>query len=428
MSNALEVRNLGKQYYYGSNTSAMALRDVIDSVFWRTFKIGSKDVAKSIEQEKSKEKGKFWALNDVSFDIKFGEVVAIMGRNGAGKSALLKILARVSSPTKGTFKTYGTLGALLEVGTGFNSELTGYENIYLNGALLGMDKNFIKRHLDEIIDFAEIEQFLNTPIKFYSTGMRTRLAFAIAAHLNPDIFIADEVLAVGDSAFQKKCLEKMEALGREGRAVIFVSHNMTMVKRLCDRGIFLEKGNVISDGPVHEVAAQYVKGKNKQMVEMSWPEDTAPGDDTVLMTGIRLVDKSNTPQFYPHIYEDHWIEIDYIIKAGNQKLFPNIRIYNDGNSCVFSAGAWWNDLLDQNRGPGHYRARAKIPKNILNEGYYTVFAAINDYDTKHFHVLQRESISFHISDNTNGQGARGDYLAPIVGVVRPLIEWDIEKV
>jgi len=426
MSNALEIRGIGKQYYYGTNTSVLALRDIIENLILTPFGRGKEEISQALMDKKQGKQNKFWALRDIDFDIEPGEVVGILGRNGAGKSTLLKMLARVTTPTEGQITINGNLGALLEVGTGFNSELTGLENIYLNGALLGMDKTYIKKHLDAIIAFSEIEKFINTPIKFYSTGMHTRLAFAIAAHLDPDILIADEVLAVGDSKFQRKCLDKMDSLGKEGRTVVFVSHSMPMINRLCSRGILLKDGRMIADGPVEEVAAQYMQGENHNIAERTWTRDKAPGDNIVKMLSVSFVNSNSETEPSPDIRRDHWIEIEYNITASGKKLFPNFHIYSDSNECVFIAGAWWNELLEKTLKPGYYKARAKIPGNILNEGYYTILAAISDLETTFTHVIQRDVISFQVVDKSQGDGARGDYQAPMIGAVRPLIEWDIE--
>src|SRR6266446_9900433 len=260
----IRVENLGKKYIIGHQSNGhRTLRDVLaDAVSLRSFR-NQKSEIRNLKSEP------FWALKDVSFEVTQGEVVGIIGRNGAGKSTLLKILSRITEPTEGRAKIYGRIGSLLEVGTGFHGELTGRENIYLNGAILGMKRGEIEDKFDEIVEFSEIEQFLDTPVKRYSSGMYTRLAFAVAAHLEPEILIVDEVLAVGDSAFQKKCLGKMGAVASSGRTVVFVSHNMAAVKSLTTRGIVLDAGRVVFSGTTEQVIQHYV-----QLISRS----TVPGE------------------------------------------------------------------------------------------------------------------------------------------------------
>src|SRR5256886_2295275 len=257
----ITVENLSKSYLLGHNTGVWAshhtLRDVIGREA-RNFTRKAIDVFRGRQVVQGDEVEEFWALKNVSFEVKRGEVLGIIGRNGAGKSTLLKILSRITEPTRGRINIKGRVASLLEVGTGFHYELTGRENIYLNGAILGMTRQEIKRKFDEIVSFAEVEQFLDTPVKRYSSGMYVRLAFAVAAHLEPEILIIDEVLAVGDAAFQRKCLGKMGDVAQEGRTVLFVSHNMAAVEKLCRRGIILHKGEVQFDGSQIDAIGQYL--------------------------------------------------------------------------------------------------------------------------------------------------------------------------
>ncbi|MEN9935458.1 MAG: hypothetical protein RLZZ387_2037 [Chloroflexota bacterium] len=246
---AIRVEGLGKRYTLGEREPYRALRDVIAAV--PRALLGRRGAAKAAEP--------FWALKDVSFEVRRGEVVGVIGRNGAGKSTLLKVLSRITRPTEGRARIHGRVGSLLEVGTGFHPELTGRENIFLNGAILGMRRQEIQRKFDEIVDFAEVERFLDTPVKHYSSGMYTRLAFAVAAHLEPEILLVDEVLAVGDAAFQKKCLGKMGEVAKEGRTVLFVSHNMAAVENLCVSALLLSGGRLTEIGPVRQVISAYLK-------------------------------------------------------------------------------------------------------------------------------------------------------------------------
>ncbi len=256
---AIQVRDLGKEYYIGAaqktfDTIGEKLLHTVASPFRRTSKLLRGQATGAAELDES-----IWALKDVSFDIKQGEVVGVIGRNGAGKSTLLKILSRITEPTAGYADIYGRVGSLLEVGTGFHPELTGRENVYLNGAILGMRKVEIERKFDEIVTFAEIEKFIDTPVKHYSSGMYVRLAFAVAAHLEPEVLLVDEVLAVGDIAFQRKCLGKMDDVAQQGRTVLFVSHNMGLMQTLCQRGIFLQEGTVTADGTITQAVEAYLQ-------------------------------------------------------------------------------------------------------------------------------------------------------------------------
>ncbi len=253
----IRLQNLGKQYRIGQRSNYKTLRETLTNAV-------SFPVRRLLQGSKSKhenaQSNDFWALRDVSFEVKRGETVGIIGRNGAGKSTLLKILSRITEPTVGDGEINGRVSSLLEVGTGFHPELTGRENIYLNGAILGMKSGEISRKFDDIVDFAEVEKFIDTPVKHYSSGMYLRLAFAVAAHLEPEILIIDEVLAVGDAAFQKKCLGKMQNVADKGRTVIFVSHNMTAIQALCSRGIVLSEGRVVADASADDAVRSYVAG------------------------------------------------------------------------------------------------------------------------------------------------------------------------
>jgi lipopolysaccharide transport system ATP-binding protein len=258
MSTVIRVENLGKKYIirHQQQGNYQTLREVMSNKTRNLGKRVRRPFAKDTEAAPTREE--FWALKDVSFEVKQGDRLGIIGRNGAGKSTLLKILSRITEPTTGRVAIKGRVASLLEVGTGFHPELTGRENIYLNGAILGMSKAEIKKKFDEIVDFAEVEKFLDTPVKRYSSGMYVRLAFAVAAHLEPEILIVDEVLAVGDAQFQKKCLGKMDEVGKEGRTVIFVSHNMTAIKALCNKGILLANGSIEFNGDIENCVKQYL--------------------------------------------------------------------------------------------------------------------------------------------------------------------------
>src|SRR5256885_9166223 len=271
-----------------------------------------------------------WALKDVSFDVRRGEVIGIIGRNGAGKSTLLKILSRITEPTEGYAEINGRVASLLEVGTGFHQELTGRENIYLNGAILGMARNEIVRKFDEIVSFAEVEKFIDTPVKHYSSGMYLRLAFAVAAHLEPEILLVDEVLAVGDARFQRKCLDKMQDVGKQGHTILFVSHNMAAITRLCPRTILLDQGHVLSDGPSHQVASEHLSGGLGTTAPRTWPGiSPAPGDEIVRLLAVRVRAENGEVHDVMDIRKPIAIEMEFVVLQGGHELTPNYHFFNE---------------------------------------------------------------------------------------------------
>src|SRR2546421_4416499 len=265
MKPIIKVQNLGKRYRLGAQQAQYgSLRETLAGM--------ARAPVRFLQRNGRAAQPLFWAVKNVSFEVQPGEVVGIIGRNGAGKSTLLKMLSRITQPTAGRIELYGRIASLLEVGTGFHPELTGRENIYLNGAILGMARGEIKRKFDEIVSFAEVEKFIDTPVKHYSSGMYLRLAFAVAAHLEPEILLVDEVLAVGDARFQRKCLDKMQDAGKQGHTVLLVSHNMPTITRLCPRTILLDQGHVLKDGPSHEVASEYLNGGLGMSAARVWPD------------------------------------------------------------------------------------------------------------------------------------------------------------
>ena len=340
----IQVENLGKKYIIGHQQQERytALRDVMangaKSLGQRLLKPWGKQIANPAYEE-------FWALKDVSFEVKQGDRIGIIGRNGAGKSTLLKILSRITEPTTGKIRIKGRVASLLEVGTGFHAELTGRENIYLNGAILGMSKAEIKRKFDEIVDFAEVEKFLDTPVKRYSSGMYVRLAFAVAAHLEPEILIVDEVLAVGDAQFQKKCLGKMEDVGQEGRTVLFVSHNMVALKALCLKGIFLEGGKIKEIGLAKEVVAYYQKTIKAKM-------ELQNHGNLFKFSQKHKIGIANIKYYLnPNYLENGWdikIEFDVIPKRYYQKVGVGLSISSlSGISATIMPPYFTNYVIDE---------------------------------------------------------------------------------
>jgi lipopolysaccharide transport system ATP-binding protein len=358
-----------------------------------------------------------WALQDVSFTVDPGEIVGIIGQNGAGKSTLLKILSRITEPTKGCAKLYGRVGSLLEVGTGFHSELTGQENIYLNGAILGMRKNEIDRKFDEIVAFAEVEKFVDTPVKHYSSGMYMRLAFAVASHLEPEILLVDEVLAVGDASFQKKCLGRMGKVASEGRTVLFVSHNMTAVKSLCSRALWLDSGRIIEAGETGQIVQGYVQRGSQVTLERVWDNlETAPGNEKVRICRARLYPLP--PHHEEEISVDSTIQIEFEFwnYQPNAVLNFTMHVFTIEGAYAFAVASEVKP-----RAHGLVREVVKIPANFLNDGIYQVtIQAVQD--TSNTLYLHPEILAFEVHDSVR----KGSWFGKWPGVVRPKLEWTSE--
>jgi lipopolysaccharide transport system ATP-binding protein len=373
-------------------------------------------------------------LHDVSFEVNPGEVVGIIGRNGAGKSTLLKILSRITEPTTGRVELYGRVGSLLEVGTGFHPELTGRENTFLNGAILGMARAEIERKFDEIVAFAEIEKFLDTPVKRYSSGMYVRLAFAVAAFLEPEILLVDEVLAVGDASFQRKCLDRMKDVGRHGRTVLFVSHNMPAVTRLCERTILLDEGTILQDDQSHKVVSSYLKSGLGTMAAREWPDAAkAPGNDVVRLCAVRVRTEDGRVTDAIDIRRPVGIEMEFEVLRPGYVLLPNYHVSNEEGVLIFIANDKDPEWQRTSRPVGRFVSTAWIPGNFLSEGTMIIAAAVSTMDPVTIHFFEREVVAFQVIDSLDGQSARGEYAGPYPGIVRPMLQWttrrpDIETV
>ena len=421
MHPAISVKNLGKRYIlsHQSQERYTALRDVMAN--------GAKKIVRKLQHPFAMPTNdptheEFWALRDVNFDIQQGDRVGIIGRNGAGKSTLLKILSRITEPTCGQIKIKGRVSSLLEVGTGFHPELTGRENIFLNGAILGMSKAEIARKFDEIVAFAEVERFLDTPVKRYSSGMYVRLAFAVAANLEPEILIVDEVLAVGDQQFQKKCLGKMEEVGKEGRTVIFVSHSMPTVTSLCDRAILLESGRVAKIGPTSEVVMHYYTSGQSSPASADFSGKHV-GDSKVWLLKGEIKNSKNKVALEARIDEPVSVEMTYeVLQNDAPVLIPNFHFYTAAGECAFIS----HDTSSQHLSQGKYASRCFIPANFLNEGSYFVGLAISSFSpgtTVHFY--EKSCLSFNVIDPHEGVITRPSHSTPIPGVVRPYLDWEL---
>jgi len=439
MNYAIEVENLSKKYQLGELERYYTFRDTLADILKAPFrKFLSKNHkskssnltpgSSSLAPNSSSLTPDFiWALKDVSFQVKHGEVLGIIGRNGAGKSTLLKLLSRITAPTEGAIKINGRVGSLLEVGTGFHPELTGRENIFLNGSILGMSRKEINNKFDEIVNFAEIEKFLDTPVKRYSSGMYVRLAFAVAAHLEPEILIVDEVLAVGDASFQKRCLNKMQDESTKGRTVIFVSHNMSAITRLCERTILMDIGHITSDGPSHKVVSNYLQSDVGTKAQRKWTKNSvAPGNDIVCLKAISVRNVDGQISEALDIRFPIEIEIEYYVKKSGNVLVPNLHFYNEDGICVFIAHDCDKNWRRKHRPKGLYKSAVLIPGNFLAEGTIIVGAAISTHDPLIVHFFERDAIAFQVIDSIDGDSARGDYAGHMPGIVRPLLEWSTQ--
>ncbi len=417
----IQAQGLSKQYRIGAIQRAMSrslretLTEAAKTPFRRLQSVIRNQTANIAEET-------IWALKDVSFEVRQGEVVGIIGRNGAGKSTLLKILSRITVPTEGSAIIHGRVGSLLEVGTGFNPELTGRENVYLNGAILGMKKAEIDRKLDEIVAFAEVERFIDTPVKHYSSGMTVRLAFAVAAHLEPEILLVDEVLAVGDLAFQRKCLGKMQDVSQSGRTVLFVSHNMPAVTRLCTRAILLEAGRVVANGPTNEVVGLYTQRMLAGETNRVWDMESAPGRDGVKLMSVSVL-KDGKPVVTASVQDSLEVRVGYYVEVPNLKFRCMIILFTQG--VVAFPTLEQEETVRENA--GLYYSRVTIPPNLLAEGEYIVGISImSSRGGKHHYVQEYDTIAFHVYDPIDGTSARGDYAQRLAGVLRPLLPWRTE--
>jgi lipopolysaccharide transport system ATP-binding protein len=409
---AIRTDGLSKRYRLGGLDRYDTIREAITRLIRRPVGNGQAD-------------RHLWALRDVDIEIAAGEAVGLIGPNGAGKTTLLRVLTRITEPTSGTAYVTGRVGSLLEVGTGFHPELTGRENVFLNGAILGMRRREVVTKLDEIVEFAGVERFVDTPVKRYSSGMQVRLAFAVAAHLETEILLVDEVLAVGDAEFQRRGLGKMEGLAGSGRTVILVSHNMANITRLCPRAIFLRAGEVVEDGPAVDVVARYLSGEYGTSARREWQDEDAPGDDLVRLRGVRIVAADGESVDGVDVREQVGIEVSFDVLSRGEEFVPWIALYDETGAHVFSAmdiHPRWREPSP----PGSYEVTAWIPPNLLNEGSVFVSVSLLSFSSggkATRHAFADGAISFNVYDPGEGDTARGHFVGPWRAPVRPLLEW-----
>lgn len=415
MSTAISIENVSKRYSIGGlRPGFMTLREVLGDAFLSPFKRRGGGAGGRTE---------LWALRDVNLEVREGELIGVVGRNGAGKSTLLKVLSRVTKPTRGRVVMRGRVGSLLEVGTGFHPDLTGRENVFLSGAVLGMRRAEIERKFDEIVAFSEIERFIDTAVKFYSSGMYVRLAFSVAAHLEPEILMMDEVLAVGDAAFQQKCLDKMSDIRKHGRTILFVSHNMPAVTRLCRRAVLLREGRIVSDGPAQQVVNEYLSASWKVGAARTWERgEDAPGDETARLRSVRLINEEGETCDVFDIRRPVGVEVTYDVLRAVEHITPQIELRNETGVRLFTSHDAGEGVRSAR--PARFTSAVWIPGNFLAEGFAVVYVSLVSHrpsNAMHAHV--REAVGFQTVDATSNGSARGDYEGPMPGVVRPLLNW-----
>lgn len=368
----------------------------------------------------------FWALKDISFEVNQGDRIGIIGRNGAGKSTLLKILSRIVKPTGGRIEYEGRMASLLEVGTGFHGDLSGRENIYLNGSILGMTKREIDARFDEIVAFSEIEKFLDTPVKRYSSGMYVRLAFAVAAHLDPEILVVDEVLAVGDSAFQKKCIGKMEDVSqKQGKTILFVSHSIETVLRLCNKGILLERGGIKASGNMNDVARTYMDTNTGLKSLRTWLQNDKdiPVDNGLRLWSVAVHDEAGNNEEEFDVTDRIGISMEYEVLEEGLLFTHSYNFHNEEGINIFNTHDTVSDLREQVRAKGRYKATMWIEPNLLAEGIVMVGVAAIKIEPFTILFHEQSVVSFTVRDAMKGNSARGMYTLGFPGAVRPLCKW-----
>lgn len=417
------VEHLSKQYQIGQRARYLTLRETASGLARRAFGAGSQSGAPSTS---------FFALQDVSFRVGAGEVVGIVGRNGAGKSTLLKILSRITWPTSGRVSLYGRWGSLLEVGAGFHSELTGRENVYLSGSVLGMSQVEVRRKFDAIVDFSGIEKFIETPVKYYSSGMYLRLAFAVASHLEPEILFIDEALAVGDAEFQRRCFHKIQEIGERGHTILFVSHALQTVTRLCQRAIWLEGGRVLADGDSHQVVADYLQMNPTGAAARIWPDPTsAPGDEEVRLRSVRIVTAAGDLAPTLDVTQSFGVELGFDVSVDGHVIVPRLEFCNGEGACLFWSFEVDSEWHRRPRPPGHYVATAWVPGHYLPQGLLVISVTLYSFQPWwKIHVNEGNVVCLKVLESQNLTTARGDYTGYIPGFVRPLLHWssDIARV
>ncbi len=442
MSYSIKVENLAKCYMinHANNGGARSIREMLSKPFARlnAGRTAIENAARTEGTEHAREKmvEQFWALRDISFEVAEGQRIAIIGGNGAGKSTLLKLLSRITEPTMGRISIRGKVASLLEVGTGFHPELTGRENIFLNGAILGMPRSEIKKKFDSIVDFSGVEKFLDTPVKHYSSGMYVRLAFSVSAWLDPDILIVDEVLSVGDQAFQKRCAQRMKELTSDGRTVIFVSHSMSAVKSMCEKALYLKKGEIVSYGPVEDATTDYLRTVLEETEAETWHRPKFEFPDARLVTHVQIADYADcrggqitdahgqvTANL--NINESFSLTLNYSIrKEVPHRVVPNFHFYDEGGNRVFISLPETTALTAL----GQYQATCHIDPFQFNVGRFSVMLALSSYEVEApLHFAVEHALRFEIQEPVQADARRHGWEGGLPGVSRPRLNWTFQS-
>jgi len=427
MSTAIKFENISKQYRLGVVSTQTLSHDL--NRWWKMNIRGKEDPYLKIGEVNDRaHKGEseyVWALKDINFEVQQGDVLGIIGKNGAGKSTLLKILSKVTAPTTGTIKAAGRIASLLEVGTGFHPEMTGRENIYMNGAIMGMTKAEITRRFDEIVDFSGVERYIDTPAKRYSSGMTVRLGFAIAAHLEPEILVVDEVLAVGDAEFQKKAIGKMQDVSRgEGRTVLFVSHNMAAISDLCRTAVLLSNGSVSYSGKVNLVVEKYLSLNSSVSYESTWLGYKAPGNRDIKLRKVYAIDSEYNPIQYAFINQRIGFCIEYEVLVSVPYFTHGINVYNNFEIHLFTSHDQHDFDRKKDIKAGNYKTVVWIPENLLQTGEIELSFACMRYNP--FEVLfhERNLIRINVLEVIDAATRNDNYKADLPGLIRPYLDWD----
>lgn len=422
----IRAEGLGKKYTIGHQAGRggyAVLRDVMARNVKAFLRAGA-DLVRGRPIIQGDEVEEFWALKELSFEVRRGDIVGIIGRNGAGKSTLLKVLSRITEPSEGRVEIAGRMASLLEIGTGFHPELAGRENILLNGAILGMTRAEIRRKFDEIVEFAGVERFLDTPVKRYSSGMYVRLAFAVAAHLDPEILVIDEVLAVGDAEFQKKCLGKIAEVAKDGRTVLFVSHNMGAITRLCTRAILLSAGRLQLDGDTAAVAALYMNSNTGSAASQLWEDPRRrPGDDVARLHAVTVRQKGIVSEIVDIRYPIE-IEVVYECLQDGADLLCALSLFDSVGIHLFGSSDQNDRRAFGPRPQGMYRSVCIVPGNLFAEGIIRVAAEVSTRAPVYqIHFNHYDSVAFMVVDTGEPGSVRGDWGRPLPGVMRPYCNW-----
>jgi len=432
MSKALVVDNVSKLYRIGNTDTVAQSGNPIQRFLlrpmanFRKYRSLYNFTAEELSGQQE-DKDILWALRDVSFDIEQGDVIGVVGANGAGKSTLLKVISRITPPTKGRLSIAGRVSCLLEVGTGFHAELTGRENIYMSGTILGMRKHEVDAKFEEIVEFSGVGKFIDTPVKRYSSGMSVRLAFAVMAHLEPDLLIVDEVLAVGDAEFQRKCLNQMGDAGKQGRTVMFVSHNMAAVARLCQRGLFMKGGRLIQDAPINDVVYSYMTAGGGSESEREWTDmNDAPGDDTVRLRSVKVLSEEGTPTGTVDIGHAMGIQITFDVLEPGHILSPYITMVSDSGLDLFSSADSNKQFEAQPREVGRYTTVAWVPAEFLAEGTHYVRVVMRAMNRQQLAFRESDVVAFNVVDERNSGFGHTWWEGKPKGVVRPSLNWSFE--